>query len=685
MKRAFDMISTLKQVPIFAHSFYNFSVTEESNPNTTVGTVLAIDRDSGKNGKVRYTIVGDKAAEALYVDADTGSIRTRRRLNRRKETSLDFTVIAFDMGTPQLSSSTNVRVDVEDINDSPPKFTQDVFSVEVPEEVPPPMDVFHFNAKDDDSGDNAVIKYLILAGNEDNVFSINPDTGMLITTQKLNYESKHEYVLHVAARNLRPFQGPNATNIVNPAVKVKIHVRDINDELVVFDQQSYHIQIYENTPKNQVIAVLNATNPQRPLGEQDIFHWMESSSKANDKFFIDSSTGELVLKETIDRDPPANEQSFHLKVFARDRLSINTFNTSVPVVIEVVDVNDNPPMFDKPSYILELPESLPLGTTLPSFYKVNDIDAGLHGKIIGYYLNATDAVSAAAFKINNSTGDVTLISPLDYETRRSYDFQIIAVDGGQPANTNRAPVHIKVQDENDWAPTFLNETFVMNVTEGPTSVGTRIRLPVVDYDDGLNRQMEVYIIDGNENGEFRLDVDEGGPLLTIVSELDREKYNVPGTALHYVFIAAKDRGSPPRIGKTKVVVMIHDINDTPPKFEKDSYYEFVSENVAVGSTILTLKATDADSAANTDLVYSFLTSSSTSMYQGIDDPLFSSLVVVRSPIHSLTSLLQRNLFISSASSWSMFFLTLYSLHTFSSLCNRSSIRSSQCHSASGHL
>ena len=592
------------QVPIFAHSFYNFTVVEELDPNTTVGTVLAIDRDSGKNGKVRYTIVGDKANEALYIETSTGIIRTKRRLDREAETMIDFAVIAFDGGTPQLSGSTNVRVKIEDINDNPPRFSQDVYAVEVAEELVAPVDVFQVAAHDADAADNAVIKYLILAGNEDNAFSINPDTGLLTTAERLNYESKTEYLLHVAARNLRPFQGPNSSAIVNPAVQIMINVRDVNDELVIFDQQSYHLQIFENTPKNQVIAVLNATNPQRALAEQDITYWVESSAATATKFFIDPSTGELVLKEAVDRDPPANEQSFKLRVFARDRMSINSFNTSVPVVIEIVDVNDNPPTFDKASYVLELPESLPYGTALPTFYKVTDIDAGPNGKIVGYYLNATEQV-LSTFRINNVTGGVTLVAPMDYETRRSYDFQVIAVDGGSPPNTNRASVHIKVQDENDCTPTFLNETFIMNVTEGPTSIGTRIRLPVFDNDDGVNRQMEVYIIDGNENGEFRLDVDEGGPLLTIVSELDREKYHVQDTALHFVYVAAKDKGSPPRIGRTKVAVAIQDINDTPPKFEKDSYYEFVSENVPVGTTIITLTATDADSPMNTDLTYSF--------------------------------------------------------------------------------
>src|SRR5699024_5066589 len=186
----------------------------------------------------------------------------------------------------------------------------------------------------------------------------------------------------------------------------------------------------------------------------------------------------------------------------------------------------------------------------------------------------------------------------DREKSPAYVLKVVAIDAAN--NTGWSSVHIIILDENDWTPTFLNETFMLNVTEGPTSVGTRLRLPVVDYDDGMNRQMEVYIVDGNSNGEFRLDVDEGGPLLTIVSELDREKYNVPEAALHLVFVAAKDKGIPPRIGKTMVAVVINDINDSPPKFEKEAYYCFISEDSSVGMVLAELKASDADSAVNTN-------------------------------------------------------------------------------------
>ena len=126
-----------------------------------------------------------------------------------------------------------------------------------------------------------------------------------------------------------------------------------------------------------------------------------------------------------------------------------------------------------------------------------------------------------------------------------------------------------------------------------TFVGIRFRLLVFDYDDGLNRQMEVYIVEGNGGNEFRLDVDEGGPLLTIVQELDREKFSQesvsksqfaspgPSTAVRTIQIAAKDKGTPARVGRTTVVNYINDINDNAPKFMHESYHEFIEENAPI--------------------------------------------------------------------------------------------------------
>lgn len=82
----------------------------------------------------------------------------------------------------------------------------------------------NFQAKDDDTSENAALKYLIVGGNEDKMFTINEDTGLVTTADKLNYERQSEYVLHVAARNVKPFQGPQAAALANPFVKLIVKV-----------------------------------------------------------------------------------------------------------------------------------------------------------------------------------------------------------------------------------------------------------------------------------------------------------------------------------------------------------------------------------------------------------------------------------------------------------------------------
>lgn len=307
-------------------------------PNITVGTVLAIDRDSGKNSDIRYNIIGDQANELFFIEQATGNIRTRVKLDREEESKIEFLVVAHDGGIPQLSGSSHVLVTVEDINDNEPFFDKNQYMVEVAEEIEPPVEIFHIKAKDLDVGDNSVIKYLILAGNEDKIFNINTDTGLITTSDKLDYEQKSQYKLFVAARNLRPFQGPNAANIVNPSVEVIINVKDINDEIVIFDQPSYRLQIPENLPRGTLIGAVNATNLKRHTYEQDVVYWIEEDEEnRQSKFNINPKTGEIVVIDTIDRDAPVNEEMFKFKVSARDMLSINPFNTTVPVVIEIID------------------------------------------------------------------------------------------------------------------------------------------------------------------------------------------------------------------------------------------------------------------------------------------------------------------------------------------------------------
>ena len=91
------------------------------------------------------------------------------------------------------------------------------------------------------------------------------------------------------------------------------YFQDVNDETVAFDRQTYQFRIPENLPRSESIGYLNATNPHRNAKDQSIIYWIGEGNSL-EKFWINPKSGELVLTETVDRDPPANQQVFQLRV-----------------------------------------------------------------------------------------------------------------------------------------------------------------------------------------------------------------------------------------------------------------------------------------------------------------------------------------------------------------------------------
>lgn len=105
--------------------------------------------------------------------------------------------------------------------------------------------------------------------------------------------------------------------IVSPLIHVSdfsIHnFQDVNDEIVAFDRQTYQFRIPENLPRSESIGYINATNPHRIPKDQSIIYWIGEGNSL-EKFWINPKSGELVLTETVDRDPPASQQVFQLRV-----------------------------------------------------------------------------------------------------------------------------------------------------------------------------------------------------------------------------------------------------------------------------------------------------------------------------------------------------------------------------------
>lgn len=633
-----NIIDINDQQPVFAHQFYNFTVTEESGANQTVGQLMAMDRDSGKNAQLTYSIVGELANDAFTLDPATGVLRTRRSLDCEMEPVIDFTVVAKDGGIPQLSGQASVRVRVGDINDWAPRFELARYELEVQEELEPPVDVAQIKAFDKDrDAENAIIKYLIIGGNEQGLFNINADTGQLATSARLNYETKREHRLQVAARNVHPFQGPQARTIVNPAVEITIKVGDINDELVMFERSSYHWRLSELTARNTIIGRVNASNLQRSALEQEIIYWLgpvqvlqsnqakqrqrvngttttegpqtmvvDKSAALSNKLWIDEKSGELILTELLDRDPPTSEHALRFSVYARDRKSINKLNASVPVVIDILDVNDNAPTFDEPIYQLEMPENLPSGTTIPTFFKVHDLDSGLNGRLASFHLNGSRE-EMDIFHINNVTGTITLKTSLDYERQSVHRFEILALDGGQPQPlVGSAKVVIQVANINEYSPKFINLPYEYLLQENAVP-GTQVGQVKATDQDG-NKVM--YSMSDGDTEFFSIEQTSGK--IYVARQL------VPRTQYSFV-VRATDDGQPQNYSLgVQVVIKVRDTNDFAPVFAQNSYIGTVVEKQlgrpGAGQVLVKVEANDRDLQNNT-LSYSIVSGNDDGIFQ----------------------------------------------------------------------
>uniref|UniRef100_A0A3B5KN63 Protocadherin 7b n=1 Tax=Xiphophorus couchianus TaxID=32473 RepID=A0A3B5KN63_9TELE len=182
--------------PIFSQNVVEVSFPESNAPGERVTTVKAVDADSGKNAEIAYSL--DSSVNGIFsIDADSGDIRVNTILDREQTERYEFKVIAKDKGINTLQGSATVVVLVGDKNDNDPKFMQDVFTFYVKENLDPNSPVGMVTVIDADKGQNAEMGLFI--EEEEEIFSIENETGTIISTLSFDREQKTTYTFRVKA------------------------------------------------------------------------------------------------------------------------------------------------------------------------------------------------------------------------------------------------------------------------------------------------------------------------------------------------------------------------------------------------------------------------------------------------------------------------------------------------------
>lgn len=368
--------------PVFDKSWYTFDVAEGIYANHAVGTVQAVDADFGENSNLSYELItshedsgrADNASRAFEMDPYEGVIRVSGILDRERATTHRLLVIIRDQGSPSLSSSVEVEINVLDVNDNAPMFhgydeleesdRLPVYRVSVLENSPIGTQVVKVYANDSDFAGNGNGLILFDLSYQDHAdkqyFAVDSKEGVITTIAKLDYETKSNHRLIVTASDLGSPISLTSSAVVLVTV---LNVDDDNEEadnevhkMPTFQHRYYEVEVDENASVPVLIAQLDLVDDRR--GDHIRYSIVADGSDGREHFSVDPKNGSLYLMTEIDRE---TRDRYEAKVRV-DRLKLGRgmpvmiypvvgerLNGLAPnearVVVRVKDINDNAPRF----------------------------------------------------------------------------------------------------------------------------------------------------------------------------------------------------------------------------------------------------------------------------------------------------------------------------------------------------
>uniref|UniRef100_A0A4W5NLX5 Cadherin EGF LAG seven-pass G-type receptor 1a n=1 Tax=Hucho hucho TaxID=62062 RepID=A0A4W5NLX5_9TELE len=569
--------------PQFQLPNYQVSVPENEPSGTRVITLKATDPDDGEAGRIEYgmeAFFDSRSNDFFVINPQTGAITTVQPLDREVKDTHVFKVMVTDNGSPRRSATSYLTVTVSDTNDHGPVFEQTEYRVTIRENVEVGFEVMTIRATDGDAPSNANMVYKIV--NSDGVnsgFEIDPRHGLVRIRERPDRETMSQYQLIVEANDQGKDPEPrSATATVN------ISVEDENDNYPQFSEKRYVVQIPENVAVNSKVTQVEATD--KDEGNNAKVHYSIISGNVKGQFYIHSPTGVIDVINPLDYEMI---REYNLRIKAQDGGRPPLINGTGMVVVQVVDVNDNAPMFVSTPFQSTVLENVAIGYSVIHIQAI-DADSGDNARL-EYRL--TDTSPGFPFTINNSTGWITVAAELDRETTEFYTFGMEARDCGIPVMSSSASVSITVLDVNDNIPTFTEKVYSLKINEDAV-VGTSV-LTVTAVDRDVNSVVTYQISSGNTRNRFAITSQSGGGLITLALPLDYKQER------QYVLTVTASDGT--RYDMAQVFINVTDANTHRPVFQSANYQVMISEDRPIGSTVVVISATDEDTGENARITY----------------------------------------------------------------------------------
>ncbi|XP_060109621.1 protocadherin beta-16-like isoform X5 [Heteronotia binoei] len=535
--------------PQFSKKDFLFKIPEQTPLNTRFFLEIAQDQDKWENAVQSYTLSPNDHFRLDVQSRSDGKkyaeLVLEKQLDREENAQLFLILSAVDGGTPKRTGTANIIVEVLDNNDNVPQFHQSLYKVKLTENTPKNTLVTKVVAVDQDLGSYGDITYSFSQVPENvlKAFDLNKQTGELNVAGAIDYEEERSYEISIKATD---------GGGLSTYCKVIVEVEDMNDNAPEVTVTSLTSPLPEDSPPDTVVALFRVTD--QDSGENGR---TACTTDANLPFVLKLSVNsyyQLLTRQSLDREKASE---YNVTITATDRGSPRLISTRI-INVQISDINDNAPVFEKSTYEMQLWENNIPGLLI-ALVRARDLDTGRNAKVMYSVLpgKVSNQPVSSYVSINSETGNLYAIRSVDYEQVKDFHVTVRAVDSGSPPLYSQVMVRVVVMDENDNAPFFL---YPLQNGSSPSSdlvprgaeAGYLVtKVVAVDRDSGQNSWLSYELLKATEPGLFSVGA-QNGEMKTIRPINKRDAFK------QKLIIRVRDNGHPPQSTSATLSILLVD-------------------------------------------------------------------------------------------------------------------------------
>ncbi|XP_036798707.1 protocadherin alpha-7 isoform X6 [Oncorhynchus mykiss] len=569
--------------PSFPEIAKGLDISESTHAGSHFQLPAARDLDSGINS-IRLYKLSQNANFELEVrdrgDEKVPFLVLQKTLDREQKCEHRLLLTAIDGGNPPRSTNLNLTVTVLDINDNRPVFSQEVYTVTLEENVSINTVVIQVKAIDLDEAVNGDVEYSL--GRDLNrkvyeVFNLDGVTGEIRVKGEVDFESTEVYRLDVQASD----KGQPPMTV---SCRVIIKITDVNDNKPDIEVTSLSNLVREDAKPGTVVYLISVTDNDSGINGKVLCSLSDTVPFELKPSYQDNMYS-LVTKQRLDRELVSH---YDITITATDcgQPPLSTFKT---LSVQISDVNDNSPEFSPKHIELYLVENNAPGA---SIFSVSATDKDLNeNSVISYHIvrgEGTHNDMASFLNINSDNGHISALKSFDFESLKTFQFQVVATDSGTPSQSTNVTVNVFILDQNDNAPVILYPFRTNGSAEGVEEIPRNVKaghlvtkVRAYDADIGYNGWLLFSLQEVTDHSLFALDR-YTGQIRTLRSFTETDE------AEHKLVILVKDNGNVSLSATATVIIKVVEPKEAFAASDVKSSVKDEEENSVTFYLIVTL-------------------------------------------------------------------------------------------------